>query len=69
MSNRNEGPRFPTSIRVKCDDAFKTDVGALAVSWTKRKGAEYDMSKLVRTLLNREIARERRLLSKGRDRG
>lgn len=67
--SKQEGPRFPTSIRVKCDDQLKSDVGALAASWSKRKSADYDMSKLVRTLLNREIARERRLLSKRRRSG
>jgi len=66
---KQEGPRFPTSIRVKCDDQFKADVGALAASWSKRKGADYDMSKLVRTLLTREVDRERRLITKRRRSG
>lgn len=55
---------YSTSIRVKCSEQFKVDVAALAVSWSNRKSADYDTSKLVRALLNREIAREHRLLRK-----
>jgi len=68
-ATKSTGPKFPTSIRVKCTDEFKRDLETLAVSWTERKGQDYDVSKIVRIVMSREVARERRLQKKRRKRG
>ena len=62
--HKDAGPRFPASIRVKCTPLFKAALADVADSWTKRKGQEFDTSKLIRTLGERAIARERRLRAK-----
>jgi len=66
--DRDTGPKFPTSIRVKCTEEFKAGLGRVADSWTGRKGQEFDVSKLIRTLGERAIAREARLTAKRRRR-